>query len=318
MRSERRWASVVGGLLLWGCDVNNPCYKLHPTAECTRLDLSAPVQDLSMTPDLAQVCKPVTDTAKAGEVLVPCGTYLQGSKMNDPTDPGVDSSEMPATMQVVQAFYMDQTEVTVQAYQGCVEASTGDGGTACTAPAKADSYCNYGIAAKNQHPINCVTWDQAWAYCRWRSLTAPGTRLPTETEWEYAARGAAHSTYPWGNTSPVVPADMGQPSQACWDQPNGTCPVAQFPSTLLGQPSPAGGLYDLAGNVWEWTDTQYGPYPPNHVLDSTDGGPNTERVLRGGSWYGDFPDFLRAASRSNDTAGDAGVRIGFRCSRTPQ
>src|SRR5580658_158921 len=81
--------------------------------------------------DMTQVCKLVTDTPKQGEILVPCGTFLQGSKMNAPLDPDAQLDEMPATEEFVQAFYMDQTEVTVLAYQGCVEAGNLDMGTGC-------------------------------------------------------------------------------------------------------------------------------------------------------------------------------------------
>jgi formylglycine-generating enzyme required for sulfatase activity len=184
----------------------------------------------------------------------------------------------------VPAFCMDVTEVTVAAYARCV------GAGACHAE---DLEC--GPAATwhqpgaTNHPVNCVSWFEADAFCR-----AHGKRLPTEPEWEWAARGGPRaSTYPWGEAAPSA--------RACWDgdgnakgkgERKATCAVGAHPKSR----SPDG-LQDLAGNVREWTATEVERF----------------RVLRGGSWGDSLPEFLSAGFRGWNAPDERMELIGFRC-----
>jgi hypothetical protein len=148
----------------------------------------------------------------------------------------------------VGAFCMDVTEITVDAYAVCVKAGkcsadhlgelSSDGQSF-----SASNTCNYGVSGRGNHPINCVDWGQAATFCH-----EQGKRLPSEEEWEWAARGESQGrVYPWGGATPDF--------QACWSGVNkrtGTCPVASFPDG-----DAPGGIHDLAGNVWEWTSSKY-------------------------------------------------------------
>lgn len=191
----------------------------------------------------------------------------------------------------VSSFCMDTTEVTVAAYQACVNAG------ACAEPRSAGMlYCNWAVQGRDNHPINCVDWNQIATYCDWR-----GGRLPTEEEWEWAARGGGNgSTYPWGDTSPD--------DQLCWSfdvkqrtgQPRfSSCPVGSHPSG-----SNPWGIQDLAGNVWEWTSTAW---------NST----STDRVRHGGGWYEVDAQWVRADARANADPSFIDVNLGGRCVHTP-
>ncbi len=194
-------------------------------------------------------------------------------------------------------FKIDKTEVTVAAYAKCVQSGK------CSAsglnmpfwngqdqPSNAQ-YCNWGKSDRNDHPLNCVDWTQADSFCKWA-----GKRLPTEQEWEKAARGTDGRTYPWGEQEPTCDRTiMSQGGYGCGQ--DRTWPVC---SKTQGN-SPYGAC-DMAGNVWEWTADWYTV--------------NSKRVLRGGSWYfGDTSSF-RAASRN-----DFGLPVfrdfnsGFRCAQ---
>jgi formylglycine-generating enzyme required for sulfatase activity len=187
----------------------------------------------------------------------------------------------------VQPFLLDMIAVTVAAYERCVRA----GG--CSA-AGTERNCNWGKTDRTNHPVNCVTWNQAKEYCTWA-----GMRLPTEEEREWAARGADRGTrFPWGDDEPL--------DQLCWDGGGsqrygkglGTCPVGSFPAG-----DSLHGLKDLAGNVWEWTSTAY---------DSS------EPVVRGGSWRTTAMWDVAAASRITLKAYDRdNASVGFRCAKTP-
>jgi formylglycine-generating enzyme required for sulfatase activity len=198
----------------------------------------------------------------------------------------------------VQPFLTDVTEVTVDAYAACV----GAGGCTADHPGQwttdnmtflADDKCNYGVAGRGSHPMNCVDWNQAVAYCGWAKK-----RLPTEEEWEWAARGQSRGTaYPWGNDAPSSLAWWNR--RACWNRKDGTCAVGSYPAG-----DAPGGIHDLAGNVSEWTASNY---------DAA----GSARVFRGGNWENADASILRASFRPGSPAWFRYYTVGFRCSRTP-
>ena len=255
------------------------------------------------TPAPTPVPTAVPTPAAATMVAIPAGSFAMGS------DTG-EADEKPVHQVSVKAFSIDVTEVTVAEYRACVSAER------CTASStvewsglsagdrqKYSEYCNWTQQGRDKHPMNCVDWNQAEAYCGWASK-----RLPTEEEWEYAARGSDGRSYPWGAAAPAA--------QACWNgegndlgksNRKSTCPVGSY----HGGASPFGAL-DMAGNVWEWTSSKYCPYTV-----ASNSCANAARVNRGGSWYGGDPSYLRAANRFGLAPADRDYGVGFRCARAP-
>lgn len=223
--------------------------------------------------------KPVAVAAcPAGSLLVAGGTFSMGS-----TEAGDD--ERPAHPVTVSAFCMDRTEVTVEAFSACVAAGK------CAEPG-ADPACN-GSSHPN-HPANCVSAKQAADFCG-----TLGKRLPTEEEWELAARGPAGRRYPWGDAVPSA--------QVCWqrEKSEGTCEVGSF----RGGASPEG-ILDLTGNVLEWTSSRPCSYAdPNLCKEG--------RVVRGGSWYAAQPSGLRSTRRWDWPEFSRLPILGFRCASSP-
>ena len=229
---------------------------------------------------------------KLPEVLIPAGSFLMGASPAE----GGNQDQLPQHMVTLGAFYLETTEVPVTAYKQCMDAG------ACTPPQTGDPYCTYGRPGLETHPITCIDWSQASAYCAFAKK-----RLPTEEEWEYAARGPAGSLYPWGNDPPTAPL--------CWsgDQTQvGTCAVGTSTKALLGAPN-AQGLSDLAGNVWEWTSTAYVPYPDKTPCTKD----SAVCVVRGGSWSTDMLSTLHTAYRYNISPQNFDDDYGVRCARDP-
>ena len=228
-----------------------------------------------------------TGTCPSGMAYIPAGSFLMGD---------ADSiGAQPPHMVTLSPYCMDLTEVTVAAYRGC---------TSCTAPTAGTTgnNGNWGVAGRDKHPVNCVDWNQSRAYCQWR-----GDDLPAEAQWEYAARGSdmANHIYPWGNAAPD--------SQLCWSGVTArstTCPVQSYPSGNLPF-----GLFDMAGNVREWTLDFYADYPMSAAIDPTGPTSGTNRVFRGGSWNYPFATVVRAATRNYGTPLYRYFLIGFRCAR---
>lgn len=175
------------------------------------------------------------------------------------------------------------------------------------------------------HPVNCVDWWTAQAFCAW-----DGGRLPMEAEWEFAARGsavgalAAGRTYPWGEEPPSADCDRARwnRNECRGDDGPGTRRVGSFPTGA------AGGVFDLAGNVWEWMGDKFSFYgltrePPN-VCGNRSNAParictdesQTAAVIRGGSWFHGAVEELRGASRSYVRQDEQTFFIGFRCARS--
>lgn len=238
----------------------------------------------------------VTSCVPHGMVLVPGGVFEMGS--NDSPD------EMPIRQVQVDTFWMDETEVTVEAYTACVD----DG--ACPEPGM-DPYCNWMVAGREDHPVNCVTWYQAEQYCGW---AGGGTkRLPTEAEWEKAARGTDAREYPWGNrpTPTCIHVVMFDAAAGCGM--DSTWPVGSKP---LGD-SPYG-AHDMAGNVWEWVADWYASsYDPAETDNPTGPETGSQHVARGGAWSSFVTVFFRTTFRFTYNPAASAGDVGFRCARTP-
>ena len=213
--------------------------------------------------------------------LLPGGPFWVGSERSEHY--AVDES--PRFRTQLPPFCLDQTEVTVGAYAECVERG------ACTPAVASHSQCNAAHRHRPDYPINCVTWTQADAFCAVRDA-----RLPTEVEWEYAARGGTqYLKYPWGSDAPD--------GHACWKHGGGSCRTKAYPVAAFG-------LFDISGNVWEWTDDWYAAYPwPSET--------GYAKVYRGGSWSRRFEKWMHTRLRDRAKPSDQGAHLGFRCARVP-
>jgi formylglycine-generating enzyme required for sulfatase activity len=221
---------------------------------------------------------------------IPDATFTMGSAVGEP-------DEMPVHPAHVAAFDLDLTEVTVAQYSQCVHA-----GACVAAPGVVQwpgvtsddqqlskDMCNEDRPDRQDHAVNCVDWHMADAYCRWA-----GKRLPTEEEWEYAACG--------GDCNEAMKGKLGRAIARG---------AARWPYTsrvASAWPGPFG-LYDMAGNVWEWTASAYCPYDHPGCGDP-------RRVVRGGSWSVIDFLFVRLTDRSPGDPSTRNTNVGFRCARS--
>jgi sulfatase modifying factor 1 len=225
---------------------------------------------------------------KEGMVAVPGGSF----EMGDATGLG----DRSVHRETVASFCIDMAEVTVAGYAGCV------GKRRCFAPSTnfqggSTVFCDWKQAGDDKLPVNCVSWADADEYCRW-----VGKRLPTEVEWEYAARGSEGRLYPWGNTAPSS-------LQICWQgaldakgvrrgRIDPICAAGSSPDdrTPLG-------VADLGGNVSEWTAS------PSRDPGAAPGA----RVIRGGGWSSPDERYVRSAHGSAQPPSVRSDSLGFRC-----
>lgn len=238
----------------------------------------------------------VAHGAERGMDFIPAGEFQRGRSHTLPDDhlkwfPSLLRDDRPVRKVFVDAFYLDEQEVTNEQYAAFVKA---------TKHAVPYNWPKGRLpGGKEKLPVVDVSWRDASAYCGWA-----GKRLPTEAEWERACRGLAEGRiYPWGDREPAK-------TDACFEVLDGPGEVRRFEPNYFG-------LYDMAGNVWEWCVDWYDKDYYQVALDKNPVGPpkGLYRVLRGGSWA-DEPKFLTCAYRSWARPNERSPNIGFRCARS--
>lgn len=312
-------AAVVGFALLRTDPVVPP-----PTVDAAKT--SEPVA--APTPE---VVPPVR--CPEGMAFIPGGKFFMGS---DNVDSPALKTARPAHQAEVADFCMDIHEVSVRDHAACsdtgtckrafrdsfwpqgkTDKKTWEDGRAAHSP-----LCNEGNPDRLDHPVNCVTWAQADAFCR-----AQGKRLPSEPEWEFAARGSDGRVYPWGDEVPDPKRLNGcghecvawraalklPPAPALYEADDGfpgTAPVGSFPAGKT-----QAGLLDMVGNVFEWTADDFKPYP-NAPADAPPA-PENAKVMRGGAFNSSFAEHAEPALRFPQDATAHVHALGFRCARAP-
>ncbi len=234
----------------------------------------------------------ITDSQGGEMALIPAGEFQMGSESGD-------SDERPVHTVYLDDFYIDVYEVTNALYRQCVDSG------ACSQPQQLSSKTHtsyYNAPSFSQYPVIWVDWHQANSLCQWR-----GARLPTEAEWEKAARGTNNRIYPWGNANP-------------------NCELANLKGctgdTMAVGSHPAGassyGIMDMAGNVWEWISDWYQSDYYSISPSENPQGPTfgDERVWRGGSWLA-IDSYMMTAFRSSARPDYSRESVGFRCARSP-
>lgn len=267
-----------------------PTPDKSPTQETATAEETATPQADAIYP-LPTIVSEERGSTGAWMVFVPAGEFTIG------TDAGGDD-EKPAHQVHLDAFWIDQYEVTNTQYRECSEAGT------CQPPSESgsssrDSY--YDNSDYDDYPVIFVSWRDAWTFCEWA-----GKRLPTEAEWESAARGPQARRYPWGNEFEQTRLNS--------NQVNGdTTQVGDYPDGASVY-----GALDMAGNVWEWVADWFGAkYYENSPHDNPTGPESGgSRELRGGAWDAD-EFFVRMTHRGDRAPKERNYNIGFRCAQTP-
>ncbi len=221
--------------------------------------------------------------AGGGMVTVPAGTFKMGCVSGDRQ---CDADEQPQRTVTVKPFRIDPAEVTVGQYR------------AFTASAGYSALTRPGFDQDDSHPVVNVSWFDAVAYCSWI-----GGRLPSEAEWERAARGGNEDeVFPWGRRIGRGDANyQGTGGDDHWER---TAPISSFPANPFG-------LFDSSGNVWEWCRDWYRNEVEQRAGEG-EGEATGTRTLRGGSWLA-TPKHLRSSARSWFPPGNRAFNIGFRC-----
>jgi formylglycine-generating enzyme required for sulfatase activity/DNA-binding CsgD family transcriptional regulator len=286
-----------------------PELTVSPTIEPTITVTYTPMPSATPTPapTPTEIVTQVSSKDGMVSVYVPAREFKMGSARAE--DPQTLDEEIPQHNVFLDAYWIDQTEVTNAQYARCVADAE-----SCTKPKDSSSLAHGSYYDNNQfanYPVIFVSWSQAAAYCTWA-----GRRLPTEAEWEKAARGPDGLIYPWGNTFDGTRANYcdincnnGWKDNRYDDGYVDTSPVGDYPA--------GGSVYgalDMAGNVYEWVADWFEPY--SRIMQVNPTGPLTgsEHIIRGGSW-GDDPAHIRAAVRSHINVPDSSNFIGFRCAR---
>lgn len=339
MENKYTWLTLIVllGMLLSACNSLAPNQAVTndelstPPAEATDAPTNPPEATATLTatilPSATIPPTPVgpqagdtriSDIDQMEEVYIPAGEFLMGSngiEAANTTTMGHDYDETPLHTVYLDGFWIDKYEVTNSQYAMCVDAGV------CELPKYAESETRswyFGNPDYSNYPVIWVTWHNSRAYCDW-----VGRRMPSEAEWEKAARGTEGNKYPWGNefaTDPLANERANFCDTNCLrtianhafdDGYADTSPVGSYPAGA----SPYG-VMDMSGNVWEWTTTIVSLYP----YDPTDGREDmdvvpAERVWRGGPWSNGLW-YLRTTPRHYAPPFYSFVNLGFRCVST--
>jgi len=218
-------------------------------------------------------------------VEIPAGPFTMGTDSGEPNEAPAHEVDLPA-------FMIDKFEVANADFAVFVEAT---GYETYAEKQGATGWRAAYTEGKDSHPVVYVTFDDALAYCTWA-----GKRLPTEAEWEKAARGPEGFLFPWGNDWDPTKANVKESGL------RGTATVGSYPPNGYG-------LCDTAGNVWEWVDSPYEAYPGSDYQDSKYS-PDL-RGLKGGGWFDDEGQVRATNRNAGDPTITANDDIGFRCAR---
>ena len=276
-----KWILTLAGgvIIILGIAFFSTPSPARPTPQPTIL--TSPLQTAAPTAASQSASAQVSPKDGMAMVSVPAGSFQMGS------DNG-NADEKPVHTVYLDAYWIDRTDVTNAMYAKCV------GTGSCKESSDKDNSDLNG----SQQPVVGVDWNNASAYCQWS-----GRRLPTEAEWEKAARGTDGRIFPWGDHEP------DQNLLNFTQNVGKTTDVGIYPAGA----SPYGAL-DMAGNVWEWVadwyDSSYYGSSPDHGPSGPSSG--SARVLRGGSWRNDR-DLVRSTNRDENNPADGGYSIGFRC-----
>jgi eukaryotic-like serine/threonine-protein kinase len=317
------WALGIGGAALVGVAVyllgakgSSPSVPTPPPGLAS---VGAPVP--SVAPSASARVMPMS--CPAGMIPIPGGSFFMGS------DEGLPF-EKPAHQVALEPFCIDEFEVTVDKYRACSDGgrckragTTNDWATITEKERKSfDPLCNIrDPQGRSNHPVNCVDWEMAEKFCR-----EQGGRLPTEAEWEFAARGPDGRKYPWGDDDPAA-GHLNACGKECvaWGQKNGIEEKAMyeaddgFPNTAPVGSFPKGasryGVQDVVGNVWEWVADWYGDYGKDEQKGPKGPAAGDEKVIRGGAWNASYPSWVRPTFRYKDAPTKRSYGIGFRCAK---
>ena len=314
-------AAIVGGVVV-------TAVSMHGGDKATKSVVSATASASASSAPMA----PAMPACPKDMIHIEGGQFYMGS-----SDPKADPHEKPSHSVMLTPYCIDRTEVTVEAYKACSDVGK------CPPAGHANSFAGLtdGIAkvldplctinepgGKAKHPINCVDWEMAANYCKQQ-----GGRLPTEAEWEFAARGPDGRAYPWGD-DPPGPSFINACGSECidWAKKNGmlgqvafappmyaandkfatTAPVGSFPDGKSRY-----GLLDVVGNVWEWTADFYAEYSKEPQKDPKGPENGEARVARGGAWNGSDLAWVRPTYRFHFAPDSRSYGVGFRCAASP-
>lgn len=321
MNYKFRGQTILFLVLVFTTGCSNPGVQTQGAVPSETL----PVEHSQFTPSPEKLVEPEGEFTRTKDsvkmVYVPGGTFPMGSTTSEiedaislcsqhysPCNRWYYERESPQHRVTLDDYWIDQAEVSNDQYRLCIDAGV------CEAP----NTCKKGSPTinnpdKSNHPVVCVDWEDAQAYCNW-----VGGRLPTEAEWEYAFRGEAGSIYPWGdefdgsrlnycdkNCSQTYADDRFDDGYAM------TAPVGSYPSGVSWSK-----VYNMGGNVFEWVSDWMDEYEIEAVSNPSGPLSGSEKMVKGCSWFYN-PAYCRGAARPSVSPDTRFDYLGFRCAMSP-